>query len=148
MLPSNYSNRKWFEPESLKNHYLFLGSLVCPPCEDVCEGKPPSLTSSAKTLSGHGGVADRYRRITIYLMKRYIYYGLVSKLINILQIMFITSAYPWSQSKTVMDHIATEENSSASLEYCHRRTSYIIKTPWHVEAAKVNTPLNILFLQL
>ena len=38
---------------------------MCPPCEDVCEGKPPSLTSSAKTLSGHGGVADRYRRVTI-----------------------------------------------------------------------------------
>ena len=36
------------------------GSLVCPPCENVCEGKPPTLTSSSKTLSGHGGVADRY----------------------------------------------------------------------------------------
>ena len=53
------------------NPYVFLGSLVCPPCEDVCEGKPPSLTSSAKTLSGHGGVADRYRRVTICLIKRY-----------------------------------------------------------------------------
>ena len=136
----------------MKNHYVFLGSLVCPPCEDVCEGKPPSLTSSAKTLSGHGGVADRYRRITIHFFKSYIfmklYCRLLSKLINIWKIMFILSAYPWSQSKTVMDHIATEENSSASLEYCHRRTSYIIKTPWLVAAAKVNTPLNILFLQL
>ena len=46
---------------------------MCPPCEDVCEGKPPSLTSSAKTLSGHGGVADRYGRITICLIKGYIY---------------------------------------------------------------------------
>ena len=137
------------------NHWkintYFLGSLVCPPCEDVCEGKPPSLTSSSKTLSGHGGVADRYRRVAIWfhtITCISILNRLLSKLINIWYKFLILSAYPWSQSKTVTDHIATEENSSASLEYCHRRTSYIIKTPWLVAAAKVNTPLNILFLQL
>ena len=62
MLPSKHSEtiyNKLFEAELLINHYAFLGSLVCPPCEDVCEGKPPSLTSSSKTLSGHGGVAER-----------------------------------------------------------------------------------------
>ena len=77
------------------NPYVFLGSLVCPPCEDVCEGKPPSLTSSAKTLSGHGGVADRYRRVAIYLIKSSILeVFLLSKLIDIWKIMFILSAYP------------------------------------------------------
>ena len=54
------------DPNLWKITTYFLGSLVCPPCEDVCEGKPPSLTSSSKTLSGHGGVADRYRRVTIW----------------------------------------------------------------------------------
>ena len=54
---------------------------MCPPCEDVCEGKPPSLTSSAKTLSGHGGVADRYGRVTIWF--HIVTSIILSKLINI-----------------------------------------------------------------
>ena len=73
-----------FVPESLKIHYVCLGSLVCPPCEDVCEGKPPSLTSSSKTLSGHGGVADRYGRVTIWFhIVTCISILILSKLINI-----------------------------------------------------------------
>jgi len=50
----------------MDNKWLHTGSLVCPPCEDVCEGKPPTLTSSSKkTLSGHGGVADSLPLISI-----------------------------------------------------------------------------------
>lgn len=60
------------------------GSLVCPPCENVCEGKPPSLTSSSKTLSGHGGVADRYvsYKVSIWVMYNYIVFLKVGSLEN------------------------------------------------------------------
>lgn len=59
-----YPNQE-IEISLMENNWLHTGSLVCPPCENVCEGKPPSLTSSPKSLSGHGGVADSLPLISV-----------------------------------------------------------------------------------